>query len=149
MVRLEVIEMDVPIDESLELLKAYAGVSDDGQDAVLMMALRRALSEVQRAADVALLSGVYRVCAEDHTRTLNLYMGGKATKASDGKGGAVSFHQRGRSVYVSTDGYVEVEFTTEVNEAEYERLLPVVMRYATGIYDGLSTRELNAILREC
>ena len=149
MVRLEVITMEAPADESLDALKAYAGVSDDGQDAVLMMALRRALSEVQRSADVALLSGSYRVCAEDHTRTINLYMGGTATSAKDGQGGAVSFHQRGRSVYVSTDGYVEIEFSTTKNDAEYERLLPVVLRYATGIYDGLSTRELNAILREC
>lgn len=149
MVRLEVIEIGVPADESMELLKAYAGVADDGQDAVLMMALLRALSEVQRAADVALMSGRYRVCADDHPRTVRVYMGGTAVKATDDLGNAVSFHQRGSSVYVSTNRYVEVEFTTEVNEAEYMRLLPVVMRYATGIYDGLSARELNAILKEC
>ena len=35
------------------------------------------------------------------------------------------------------------------NAIEYARLLPVVLRYATALYDGKEGRELNAILREC
>ena len=61
----------------------------------------------------------------------------------------MSHHQRGRSVYVGTDSYVEVTFTTEVKAADYDRLLPVVLQYATGIYDGQDARTLNSILQQC
>jgi hypothetical protein len=104
---------------------------------------------VQRAADVALLPGTFRVCASDHPRTVNVYMSGKVTEVVDDHSVAVSHHQRGRSVYVGTDRYVEVTFTTEVNQADYDRLLPVVLQYATAIYDGQDSRTLNSILLQC
>lgn len=148
MVRLEVIEMAEPEATDLAKLKAYAAVSDDGQDSVLMMALRRAFDVVQRNADVALLPGRFRICAEDHPGIVNVYMGGKVQAVTDGNGLAHSFNQRGRTVSVGTDGYFEIEFTTEVNAADYDRLLPVVMRYATAIYDGEDTKVLNDILKE-
>lgn len=148
MVRLEVIEMSEPDEMALDALKAYAAVSDDGQNGILMMALKRAFDMVQRTADVALLPGTFRVCASDHPRTVNVYMGGKVTSVVDDNGVAVSHHQRGRSVYVGTDGYVEVTFATEVIAADYDRLFPIVLRYATAIYDGKDAKELNQILRE-
>ena len=149
MIRLEVIEMAEPGTGALDALKAYAAVSDAGQDDVLNMSLRRAFDMVQRTADVALLPGTFRVCASDHPRTVNVYMGGKVQSVTDDHGLAVSHHQRGRSVFVGTDRYVEVTFTTEVNQADYDRLLPVVLRYATAIYDGKDAKELNQILKEC
>jgi hypothetical protein len=149
MIRLEVIEMAEPGTGALDALKAYAAVSDAGQDDVLKMSLKRAFDVVQRYSDVALLPGTFRVCAEDHPTTVNVYMGGKVTDVKDDRGVAVSHHQRGRSVYVGTDRYVEVIFTTEVNPADYDRLLPVVLRYATAIYDGKDAKELNQILKEC
>jgi len=149
MIRLEVIEMAEPGTGALDALKAYAAVSDAGQDDVLILALKRAFDMVQRTADVALLPGTFRVCASDHPRTVNVYMGGKVQSVTDDHGLAVSHHQRGRSVYVGTDRYVEVTFTTEVNPADYDRLLPVVLRYATAIYDGKDAKELNQILKEC
>ena len=81
MVRLEVIEMQEPGCEALDALKAYAAVSDNGQDYLLKMALRRAFGMVQQAANRA--------------------------------------------------------------------LLPVVLKYATAVYDGKESRELSQILREC
>ena len=149
MVRLEVIEIAEPDALALEALRQYAAVSDAGQDNVLMLALKRAFDMVQRSADVALLSGTFRVCASDHPRTVNVYMGGKVTEVVDDHSVAVSYHQRGRSVYVGTDRYVEVTFTTEVNQADYDRLLPVVLQYATAIYDGQDSRTLNSILLQC
>lgn len=148
MVRLEVIEMSEPDVMALDALKAYAAVSDDGQNGILMMALKRAFDMVQRTANVALLPGRFRICAEDHPGIVNVYMGGKVQAVTDGNGLAHSFNQRGCTVYVGTDGYFEVEFTTEVNAADYDRLLPVVMRYATAIYDGEDTKVLNDILKE-
>lgn len=141
--------MEEPGKGALDALKAYAAVSDAGQDDVLNMSLRRAFDIVQRVSDVALLPGTFRICAEDHPRTVNVYMGGKVTDVKDDNGLAVSHHQRGRSVYVGTDRYVEVTFTTEVNQADYDRLLPVVLQYATAIYDGQDSRTLNSILPQC
>lgn len=149
MVRLEVIEMSEPGCSALDALKAYAAVSDAGQDYLLSMALRRAFGMVQSYADRALLAGTFRVCADGHDGMVRLYMGGKATEVVGASGESVSFKQRGDSVQVGTDGYVEVVFTTEVSSAEYDRLLPVVLKYATAVYDGKESRELNAILREC
>lgn len=149
MVRLDVITTDEPCCSALDALKAYAAVSDPGQELLLSMALKRAFSEVQRYADVALLPGRYRVTAEDHPGIVKVYMGGKAVSAKDSLGLPVRYEQRGCKVYVGTDGVVEVEFITEVNEADYERLLPVVLRYATAVYDGKSRGELSQILKEC
>lgn len=148
MVRLEVIEIDEPMAEALNLLRDYAAVTDRGQDNVLMMSLRSAFDKVQRYADKALLPGRFRICADDHPGIVNVYMGGKVESVGDSHGMPVSFNQRGNKVYVGTDGYCEVEFTTAVNHADYVRLLPVVMRYATALYDGKEGRELNQILTE-
>lgn len=148
MVRLEVIEMAEPREEALSSLMLYASVSDEGQKPVLADCLRRAFDLVQRYADRALLAGRWRVSAEDHPGCARVYMGGKVDSVTDGHGSAVSFSQRGGKVYVGTDGYFEVAFSTEVNEADYAALLPVVLRYATALYDGKDTRELNSILKE-
>jgi predicted ATP-dependent protease len=75
MVRTEVIQIAEPDALALEALRQYAAVSDAGQDNVLTLALKRAFDMVQRAADVALLPGTFRVCASDHPRTVNVYMG--------------------------------------------------------------------------
>lgn len=150
MIRLELIELAEPSADALEDLKLYAGVVDNGQDKLLFNALATAMDKVQRTADTALLPGRWRVCAEDHTRVLNVYMGGKVEAVTNGHGLAVSFNQRGRRVYVGSDDYVEVEFTTEVIPAEYARLLPVVCEYATALYDGQTdSRILNQILAQC
>lgn len=149
MIRLEVIEMAEPDVRALDMLKDYAAVSDGGQDSLLMMSLRSAFDKVQRYADVALLPGKFRVCAEEHPGIVNVYMNGKVERVTNSYGLAVSFNQRGDRVYVGTDGYCEVEFTTAVNHADYARLLPVVLRYATALYDGKESRELNQILAGC
>ena len=150
MIRLELIEVAEPSDYALEDLKRYAAVADEAQDTLLRSAIANAFDKVQRTADVALLSGRWKVCAEDHTRVLNVYMGGRVVSVTDGNGNAVSFNQRGRKVYVGSDDYVEVEFTTEVIPADYARLLPVVCQYATALYDGQTDqRILNQILSQC
>ena len=148
MVRLEVIEIEQPSEYALESLMAYASVSDEGQKDILKECLIRAFDMVQRASDTAILSGKWRISADDHSGTLRVYMNGKVESVTDGTS-PVMYNQKGRNVYVGTDEYCEVMFTTEVNEAEYARLLPVVLRYATALYDGKEGRELNAILNEC
>ena len=149
MVRLEVIEMQEPSSEALDALKAYAAVSAAGQDYLLAMALRRAFGMVQQQANRALLAGRFIVKAADHGRNLRAYMGGQCVSVKDGDGAEVSWHQRGEFVYVGTDEPVEAEVVTHVNTADYDALLPVVLKYATAIYDGKESRELSQILREC
>ena len=141
--------MQEPTMEALDALKAYAAVSDDGQDALLLMALRRAFGMVQQTANRALLAGRYKVLAADHPRTIRAYMGGQCVSVKDSDGAEVSWHQRGEFVYVGTDEPVEAEVVTHVNAADYDALLPVVLRYATAVYDGKESRELSQILREC
>lgn len=149
MVRLEVIELATPGAPAMDALMSFAAVSDEGQRTILEGLLVSAFDAVQRSADVALLAGKFRVCAEDHRGEVRVYMGGKVESVTDANGNAVVFNQRGRTVYVGESEYVEVVFTTTVNSADYVRLLPVVLRYATALYDGKSGRELNAILSEC
>lgn len=146
--RLEVIEIEQPSEYALESLMAYASVSDEGQKDILKECLVRAFDMVQRASDTAILSGKWRISADDHSGIVRLYMGGKVESVTDGTS-PVMYNQKGRNVYVGTDEYVEVTFTTTANAIEYARLLPVVLRYATALYDGKEGRELNAILREC
>ena len=148
MVRLEVIEMAEPSCSALDALRAYAAVSDAGQDYLLAMALRRAFGMVQQQANRALLAGRLIVKAADHGRNLRAYMGGQCVSVKDGDGAEVSWHQR-EFVYVGTDEPVEAEVVTHVNAADYDALLPVVLKYATAIYDGKESRELSQILREC
>lgn len=149
MVRLEVITSEEPTHVALEALKGYAAVSDNGQEYLLMMALKRAFAMVQRYADVALISCQYVVKADDHGGEVRVYMGGKVDSVKDAEGATVPFEQYGDLVQLHTDRYVEVTFTTSPSPADYDRLLPVVLRYATACYDGKSTSELNAILKEC
>ena len=149
MVRLEVIEMQEPGCEALDALKAYAAVSDEGQDYLLKIALRRAFGMVQNASNRALLSGRFIIKAADHPREIRAYMGGQCVSVKGEDGAEVPWHQRGEYIHVGTDWPVEAEVVTHVNEADYDELLPVVLKYATAIYDGKDSRELGEILREC
>jgi hypothetical protein len=148
MVRLEVIETSAPGSDALKALKAYAAVSDSGQETILSAMLKRAFAVVQRYADVALLGGRYRITAEDHHGIVKVYMGGKAERVVNGSGDAVTYEQDGNILYVGTTSPVQVEFTTTSNADEYDSLLPVVLRYATALYDGEDTKVLNEILKE-
>ena len=149
MVRLEVIETAQPSESAMTALMSYSAVIDEGQRDILAECLVRAFDVVQRASDTALLSGKWRISADDHPGIVRLYMGGKVESVTDCNRLHVMYNQRGNKVYVGTDEYCEVTFTTTANAIEYARLLPVVLRYATALYDGKEGRELNAILREC
>ena len=148
MVKLRVIEQGAPTDGALMMLMKYAAVFDEGQKEILSSCLVRAMDLIQRYADVALLPGRWRVTASEHSGDIALYMGGKVEYVSGRRGERLQYHQYGDRVFVPGD-YAEVVFATEVNPAEYERLFPVVMEYATALYDGEEGAVLNAILKEC
>lgn len=147
MVKLSVIEQGKPTDDALMMLMKYAAVFDEGQKEILSSCLVRAMDMVQKAADVALLPGKWRIVATEYSGELNVYMGGMVESVRDRHGLPISHQQFGSKVYVPGD-YAEVVFTTEVDPAQYDVLFPVVLKYATALYDGEDTVELNSILKE-
>lgn len=149
MIRLEVIELAMPSDDALTALRSYAAVSNPEENPSLMGLLKRAFEMVQRSADSALLEGRYRIICNDHPGIVRAYMGGKVERVIDSHGMPIQYEQRGRNIYLGNDDYAEVEMSIAPNQADYERLLPVVLRYATALYDGKTSRELNQILNEC
>ena len=147
MVKLRVIEQGAPTDGALMMLMKYAAVFDEGQKEILFSCLVRAMDIVQRTADVALLPGRWRIVASEYNGEIKVYMGGMVENVSGRQGEAISFKQYGDKVFVSGD-YAEVVFTTEVDPAQYDVLFPVVLKYATALYDGEDSVELNSILKE-
>lgn len=129
------------------MLMKYAAVSDEGQKEILSSCLVRAMNLVQRYADVALLPGKWHIVATEHSGEINVYMGGMVESVTDRNGLPISHQQFGSKVYVPGD-YAEVVFTTEVDPAQYDVLLPVVLKYATALYDGSDAVTLNSILKE-
>ena len=147
MVKLRVIEQGAPTDGALMMLMKYAAVFDEGQKEILSSCLVRAMDIVQRTADVALLPGRWRIVASEYNGEIKVYMGGMVESVRDRHGLPISHQQFGSKVYVPGD-YAEVVFTTEVDPAQYEVLLPVVLKYATALYDGSDAVTLNSILKE-
>lgn len=147
MIKLRVIEQGMPSDGTLAMLAKYAAVHDEGQKEILSACLVRAMDMVQRYADRALLPGKWRIVASEYNGEIKVYMGGQVEYVSGRQGERLSYQQFGDKVYVGGD-YAEVVFTTEVEPAEYDVLLPVVLKYATALYDGEDTNTLNAILKE-
>lgn len=148
MVKLSVIECGRPSQGALDMLMMYASVSDQGQRTILESCLVRAFDVVQRYADVALLPGRWRIVASDYSGEINVYMGGVVEYVSGRSGQALTYLQYGNKVSIPGN-YAEVVFTTTVNPIQYDALLPVVLKYATALYDGEDTKELNSILKEC
>ena len=147
MVKLSVIEQGRPSDGALNMLMKYAAVFDEGQKEILSSCLVRAMDMVQRTGDVALLPGKWRIVASDYPGEINVYMGGMVEGVTDRHGLPISYQQFGGKVYVPGE-YAEVVFTTEVDPAQYDVLLPVVLKYATALYDGSDAVTLNSILKE-
>ena len=147
MVKLRVIEQGTPTEGALMMLMKYAAVFDEGQKEILSSCLVRAMDIVQRTADVALLPGRWRIVASEYNGEIKVYMGGMVENVSGRQGEAIPFKQYGDKVFVSGD-YAEVVFTTEVDPAQYDVLLPVVLKYATALYDGSDAVTLNSILKE-
>ena len=147
MVKLRVIEQDKPTDGALNMLMKYAAVSDEGQKEILSSCLVRAMDMVQRTADVALLPGMWSIIASEYNGGIKVYMDGVVKSVTDRNGSEVPFRQYGDMLYLSGD-YAEVVFTTKVDPAQYNVLLPVVLKYATALYDGSDAVTLNSILKE-
>lgn len=149
MINLSIIEKSEPSADWFSMMKSYASVADDAQDALLQSLFNRAVLRVQEMADKSLLACTIRLEADEAKEGVRLYQSVKdIISVKDGNGNAVEYSQEERTIYAFADEVV-VEYTTEPNAADIEDLLPVVYQYATALYDGQDNRTLANILKQC
>lgn len=150
MIERNIIEREEPMVGWLDTLKKYASVPDDSQDALLYALLVRACLRVQEMADRSILACTYELREEGiEDNTVRLYETVSAVlsvKTPDGH--EVGWSERGRSLRVYADEAVVI-YRTEPKAGDIDDLLPVVMQYATALYDGEDSRTLANILMQC
>lgn len=138
--------------DMLGQVKQYASVADESRDGMLTALVQAAVLRVQEFADTALVATRLELTATpDAGGRVRLYEGGGAVESVQTEDGsqAVPFSALGAgAISVQTRRAVRVVYVTAPEEGEQVRLKPVVYRYATALYDGLGTDELNAILNE-
>lgn len=153
--RLDILRNDDPLAGAwLEAFKQYASVPDDGRDALLLSLLRSAIYKVQEYGDRALLRCRVRQTSrcDAETGQIRLYLGG-------GEDLAVTYDYNGSEApYVrntanlitvqARGSIISVEFDTIPSESWRQEARATVFRYATALYDGADTPELNSILNE-
>lgn len=135
----------------LPVLKRYAGAVDDSQDAILQQMLTAAALEVQDRADRSVLACEMELRIDNNTRdAVRLYQTpGSVLSVATPDGTAVDYAVEGREV--RTSGIfpaLVIIYTTMPDKAEQARLMPLVMQYATALYDG-QTDEVEKILSQC
>ncbi len=154
MARLEVISIDQAYCRNLlEQLKQYASVPDDSRDALLDDLLVTAVQRVQEYADKALAVTTVRLTATvPASGVVRLYMGGGDVtdcRTDTGDEAAFDLLPGGRLRPLLRPGRtIQVTYTTIPNAGDRHALLPVVLRYATALYDGEEGDALNKILPE-
>lgn len=150
MITSRIIDSEKASEQALQALKSYAGISDDSQDYLLTSMLNRAFLKVQEYEDVALLASTIEVTVTDkEDEFVKLYQGAAEILSVTNAEGAAITHKliSARQLRVS-GSVVKVTYTTEPTDENYQYLLPVVLRYATALYDGADVAELNKILWE-
>ena len=149
MITVSIIEKSELNEGWLDMLKAYAGVADTGQDSLLNILLNRAVLRVQEMADKSLLACTMRVEADEASEGVRLYQTVKdILSVKDCDACEIAYSQEGRTIYAMQD-YVVVEYTTEPNSEDVDNLLPIVLQYATALYDGQDNTVLANILKQC
>lgn len=150
MIELDIIEKSEVPAEWLTALKDYAAVSDSSRDAMLGGLLRLAVLRVQEMADRSLIACTLRVRDDDARRGVRLYQTvNEIVSVRDmAEGHDVPYTFDGRSILVGVKT-AEVEYTTTVLESSVDELLPVVLQYATALYDGQDSKTLSNILSQC
>lgn len=113
--------------------------------------LTRAAFVVQEYADTSVLACSFRLSVDSvEDRRVRLYQTvAEVLSVKDATGEDVPYTQEGRTVVLGNDApAVSVEYRTVPDLGEQERLLPVVLRYATALYDGQDNAELTKIVQE-
>lgn len=151
MIRLTLISSEPVSGQWLEAFRQYASIPSPGQDAMLSGLLTRAALVIQEYADTSVLACSFRLYANSvEDRSVRLYQTVSEVVSVTGAGGEeVPYSLEGRTVILGSDAAaVSVEYRTVPDLGEQERLLPVVLRYATALYDGQDNAELTKIVQE-
>lgn len=133
--------------------KAYASISDDNLDAMLTDLLTQAVLKVQEFADTAIVATQLKLTATPGARSgrVLLYQGGGTVASVTAEDGTTSVDYTAIAanvLEVAVRTPVVVSYTTVPLAGEVARLAPTVYRYASALYDGAATDELNRILNE-
>lgn len=150
MIELNIIEREDPCIGWLDMLKKYASVPDDSQDALLNALLVKACLRVQEMADRSILGCTFEL-REDNVEdeTVRLYQSVSDilyVRAADGR--ELGWSMRGKALRVYESDVV-VRYKTEARAGDVADLLPVVYQYATALYDGEESVVLANILKQC
>lgn len=151
MIRLSLISSDNVSEQWLEAFRQYASIPSAGQDGMLSGLLRRAALVIQEYADASVLACSFLLSSDSvEDRSVRLYQTvAEVVSVQDADGEEVPYRLEGRTVVLGQDvGEVTVEYRTAPVSGEQERLLPVVLRYATALYDGQDNTELVNIIQE-
>lgn len=151
MIRIALISADLVNAQWLEAFRQYASIPSPGQDSMLSGLLTRAAFVVQEYADTSVLACSFRLSVDSvEDRRVRLYQTvAEVLSVKDATGEDVPYTQEGRTVVLGNDApAVSVEYRTVPDLGEQERLLPVVLRYATALYDGQDNAELTKIVQE-
>ena len=153
MIQLKTIECAEINREQLVAFKQYASVPDDTRDALLKILLHTAMKQVQKSADKSLLPGTFEVtCSERDTNdAVRMYQTvSEVLSVTDGNGAALDYTRNG--AYVQPNKFTDtviIRYRTAPVLPDADALLPVVLQYATALYDGESTDTLSSILAQC
>lgn len=150
MTHLSIIDKTRPNRQWLDALRSYASVSDNSADALLESLLLRACLRVQEMADRSLLDCTVRL-SEDGLEygVVRLYgTVAEIVSVTDASGNPVAWTRSGHMLYVDASDVV-VTYKTTADPGDFDELLPVVLQYATALYDGQDARTLASILSQC
>ena len=151
MIRLSLISSELVGLQWIDAFRQYASIPSQGQDGMLSGLLTRAAFVIQEYADTSVLACSFRLSADSvDDRSVRLYQTvAEVVSVKDASGEDVPYSLEGRTVRLGRDAAaVAVEYRTAPDLGEQERLLPVVLRYATALYDGQDNAELTKIVQE-
>lgn len=149
MIEVSIIERGEPEAGWMTLFREYASIPDGSPERVLNALLVRAVLRVQEYADRSLLPCTMRVHDSEAAGGVRLYQSvDEVVSVTDNYGNAVDYTLEGRGVTVSAEA-VTVTYRTEPVQGDIDQLLPVVLQYATALYDGAATGTLTSILKQC
>lgn len=151
MIRVSVISAPDPGCGPLERLRRYASIPDGSHDVLLSGLLKRAALTVQEYADASVIPCIFRLTVDGYNgNPVRLYQSSpEVISVTDSEHNPVDWRLSGNLLTTSGNvRHLDIVYRTTPDEGEVDRLMPVVLRYATALYDGLDGEELSAILAE-
>lgn len=150
MVSLSIIERCDPAPSWLDHLMRYASVSDESHVSLLNALLVKACLRVQEMANKSILACTIELREDEvEDNTVKLYQTvSEVISVNAPAGHRMYWEHRGNGLRVYEDSVV-VLYRTEPRPGDVDVLLPIVLQYATALYDGEDANTLANILKQC